>query len=57
MATPTESEIETVVDGYNRAIGAADYADTVKCQMQQITGDNYKMLWSTVYNGSFESNN
>lgn len=57
MATPTESEIETVVDGYNRANGAADYADTIKCQMQQITGDNYKMLWSTVYNGSFESNN
>ena len=53
MAQPTEKDIERVINGYNRAIGAADYADTIKCEMQQVSGDNYRMVWSTEYNGPF----
>ena len=54
MAEPTQADINRVVNGYNRAIGAADYADTIVCEMQQISGDNYRMVWSTEYNGGFE---
>lgn len=57
MATPTEQEIERVVSGYDRASGAADYAATITCEMQQVSGDNYQMRWSTRYDGPFEPNN
>ena len=53
MANPTHQEITRIVAGYNRAKAAADYADTIKCEMQQIEGENYRMVWSTRYNGGF----
>ena len=56
MANPTDENISRVVAGYNRAVAAADYADTIVCQMQQVSGDNYQMLWSTEYTGPFEPN-
>lgn len=56
MAEPTQTEINRVINGYNRAIGAADYADTIVCEMQQVSGDNYRMVWSTEYGGGFEPN-
>ena len=56
MSTPTEEDINGVVSGYNRAIAAADYADTIKCQMQLVSGENYQMRWSNEYTGPFEPN-
>lgn len=56
MATPTQEEINRVINGYDRADGAADYADTIVCEMQQVSGENYQMVWSTEYNGGFEPN-
>ena len=56
MAEPTQGEINRIVSGYNRADGAADYAATIVCEMQQVSGDNYKMVWSTEYSGGFEPN-
>ena len=56
MSAPTEEEIDRVISGYNRAGGAADYADTIVCEMEQVSGDNYRMVWSTQYNGGFEPN-
>jgi hypothetical protein len=56
MAEPTQEEINRVINGYNEADEAADYADTIVCEMQQVSGDNYMMKWSTEYNGSFEPN-
>lgn len=53
MAAPTPAEISRVIAGYNRADNAADYADTIVCEMQQVSGDNYRMVWSTEYNGPF----
>lgn len=52
----TESEINRVVAGYNIAGDAADYGATVVCDVQQISGDNYRMVWTTEYNGKFEPN-
>lgn len=54
MATPTQQEITRIIGGYNRASDAADYADTIACEMEQVSGDNYKMVWSTEYNGNFK---
>lgn len=56
MAVPTQEDINRVIDGYNLAIGAADYADTIVCDMQNVSGDNYRMVWSTEYSGGFEPN-
>lgn len=56
MAAPTQREINRVIDGYNQAQGAADYAGTIVCETEQVEGDNYRMIWSTEYNGGFEPN-
>lgn len=56
MATQTERDIERIITGYNRAKGAADYAATIKCVMEQVDGDNYQMRWSNEYNGGFVPN-
>lgn len=56
MANPTESEIDRIISGMNRASDAADYGETIRCEMQQVAGDNYQMLWSTQYSGPFEPN-
>lgn len=56
MAEPTQADINRVINGYNLADGAADYADTIVCEMQQVSGDNYRMVWSTEYSGGFEPN-
>ena len=56
MATSTEQDIERIITGYNRAKGAADYAATIKCVMEQVDGDNYQMRWSNEYNGGFVPN-
>ena len=56
MAEPTQGEINRIVSGYNRADGAADYAATIVCEMQQVEGENYEMVWSTYNSGRFEPN-
>lgn len=56
MAEPTEKDIERVINGYNRAIGAADYADSVVMEMQLVSVENYQMVWSNQYNGNFVPN-
>lgn len=56
MATPTEEEIERVISGYDRASAAPGYVDSIVCEMQQVSGDNYEMVWSNEYNGNFEPN-
>ena len=56
MAEPTQEDINRVINGYNRAKGAADYADTIVCEMLQESGDNYRMVWSMEYSGGFKPN-
>ena len=56
MAAPTQEEINRIISGYNQADGAADYADTIICEMQQVSGENYRMVWSTEYSGGFKPN-
>ena len=56
MATPTQEDINRVIEASDRASEAADYADTIVCEMQLESGENYRMMWSTEYNGGFEPN-
>ena len=56
MAAPTQEDINRVITGYTLADGAADYADTIVCEMQQVSGDNYRMVRSTQYSGGFTPN-
>jgi hypothetical protein len=56
MSEPTESDINRVVHGYDLADAAADYGQTIVCQTENISGDNYRMVWSTEYSGGFEPN-
>ena len=56
MSAPTPEDINRIVAGDNRASAAADYAATSVCEMQQVEGDNYSMVWSTEYNGPFVPN-
>ena len=56
MAEPKQADINRVINGYNQADWAADYADTIVCEMQQVSGDNYRMVWSTEYSGGFKPN-
>ena len=57
MANSIESDIERIITGYNRASGGADYAATIVCEAQQVDGDNFRMLWSTRYDGDFAPDN
>ena len=56
MAEPTQAEINRGINGYNRAEEAPEYAETIICEMEQVSGDNYRMVWSTEYSGGFEPN-
>lgn len=56
MAAPTAQEIARVVAGKDRAQAAAEYGETIRCQMQLVQGENYQLLWSTAYNGEFRPN-
>ena len=53
MAEPTPEQINRVVTAYNRAVGAAEYTNTLVVQAEQISGDEYRMNWSNRYDGSF----
>lgn len=56
MAIPTQDDINRVIEGRDRAQEAANYADSLVFEMQNISGDNYRMVWSTEYSGGFEPN-
>lgn len=53
MSAPTQAEIERILSGINQADAAMDYVDHQLCEMQEISGDDYKMVWSTKTRGDF----
>ena len=57
MANPTPEDIQKVLEAKNDAQEAANYADTLKFKMELVSGENYRMIWSTEYNGGFTPNN
>lgn len=49
MAQPTQEEIDRVVAGYENAKEAVSYAGSIVIEMQQNSGEDYTMVWSTEY--------
>lgn len=41
-----EEDVLRVINGYYRAKDAANYGESVVCEMQQVSGDNYRMVWT-----------
>ena len=41
-----EEDIERIINGYYRAIDASAYGESIVCEMRQVSGDNYSMVWS-----------
>ena len=56
MANSTESDIERIIMGYNRAKDGADYADSIVCEVDD-GDDPHCMVWSNYYGGNFAPSN
>ena len=50
MADATERDIERIIAGYNNAIEASNYADSLVLEMQVIQDTDYIMVWSNAVN-------
>lgn len=46
MASISIDDIEEIVNGYEQAIIASDYADSIVLEMQEIEDSDYRMIWS-----------
>lgn len=42
----TQNEVNETLTAYHMAVAATEYADKLKFQMEQVSGDNYNMVWS-----------
>ena len=47
MAEPTIEDITRVINGYDAAKSAAEFGETITCEMQQVEDNNYNMVWTT----------
>lgn len=45
----TQEEIDRVLAAYDNAKAAAEYADSIVMEMQQVSGTEYKMVWTNQY--------
>ena len=46
MSAPTEKEIEKLINAKDRAEKDSNYTDSIKMDVQQITGTRYKFRFS-----------
>lgn len=42
----TQEEVDRVLAAYDNAKAAVEYADSIVMEMQQISGTDYKMVWT-----------
>lgn len=47
------SDINRIINGYTEAKDASEYAEALALEMQQTEGEDYQMVWSTSYSGSY----
>lgn len=45
----TQEEIDRVLAAYDNAKAAEEYAETIVMEMQQVSGTDYKMVWTNQY--------
>lgn len=48
----TQAEVDRVLAAYDNAQQGKDYSETIIMETQQISGDEYRMIWSTLYTGN-----
>lgn len=53
MANPTQEQVNQVLSAYDLAVAAPGYVDTVIMDAEQISGDDYRMVWTDEYTGDF----
>lgn len=50
MSTPaTQEQVDQVLAAYENALAAPGYADSLVFEMQQVSGTDYKMVWTNQY--------
>lgn len=49
MAQPTQEEVDRVIAAYENAKAAKEYADSLVLDTEKISGNDYRMVWSTQY--------
>ena len=49
MSQPTQQEVTRIITGYENASDAVEYAASIVIEMQQNSGDDYTMVWTTKY--------
>lgn len=47
------NDVERIMNGYYSAIDAANYAEALVLDDEQIEGDDYRMIWTNAYQGSY----
>jgi hypothetical protein len=45
----TQAEIDRVLAAYDNAKTAKDYSDSIVIEMQQVSGTDYKLVWTNQY--------
>lgn len=45
----TQAEVDRVMAAYDIAKEAPDYAESIVLEMQQVSGEDYKMVWTNQY--------
>ena len=45
----TQQEVDRVMAAYDNAKNATDYAESIVLEMQNISGTDYRMVWTNQY--------
>lgn len=45
----TQAEVDRVLSAYDNAKEAPEYAESIVLEMQQVSGTDYKMVWTNQY--------
>lgn len=48
-----DADVNRIMNGYIDAKDAANYAEALVLNDELISGDNYRMKWTTSYNGEY----
>ena len=49
MSAATQEEIDRVLAAYENAKAAPGYAESIVMEMQQISGTDFRMVWTNQY--------
>ena len=47
------ADINRIMNGYQEAIDAANYAEALVCETESNEGDDYTLVWTEAYSGAY----